>query len=196
MKMPGVQNFLGMLGHGLLVSAIVTFVLQLRRRRWWFRWTVVLGCFGVALLDVGGIPAVGYTRGLFGDVSITTQLLLACFLLSHLLNRDVLSEQNRKAVLMTTAVTGLVFYPMTLGLTGVDPYGFGFGSLELITLLAVVSLWSGYTRPGAAVFLPLGVIGFNVGLLESANLWDYLLDPFVVGYSWVWLFIQVRRKRQ
>lgn len=194
MTFPALQNFFGILGHFLMIAGTSAVLLQLRRRPPLFRWIVFCGCFVAMYLPIGGTSVVGYTRGLIGDLSMTTQILLACSVIDHLLDRKVLSDADRKVVLTVAAIAGLLFYPMTLGLTRFDPYELGYNSLALILGLALLSVWGWCRRPGAALLIPVGLIAFQIGVLESTNIWDYLLDPFVTLYSWVWIGMEIARK--
>lgn len=196
MKIPEVHKCFGILGHLLLICGITSSVLRLRMRNPLLRWTALLGCLGVMFVGIDGMSVVGYTRGLVGDLSITTQILLACTVLRHLLDRKILPDEDQKFVLVGVAVTGLFVYPMGLGLTMSDPYELGFNSLGLIIVLALVSIWTWCVRRGATVFIPASMVAFNIGILESTNIWDYLLDPLVTLYSWVWILTRVARKRE
>ena len=42
--------------------------------------------------------------------------------------------------------------------------------------------------------LALATLAFGLGLLESENYWDYLLDPFVVIYCWLALLVSGIRR--
>lgn len=193
MTLQTLQNFFGILGHFLMITGTSAVLLQLRRRPPLFRWIVFCGCFVAMYLPIGGTSVVGYTRGLIGDLSMTTQILLTCSVVAHLFDRKLLSDADRKVVLTVVAIAGLLFYPMTLGLTRIDPYELGYNSLVLILGLALLSVWGWRRRPGAAVLIPIGLIAFQIGVLESNNIWDYLLDPLVTLYSWVWIGMEIAR---
>ena len=87
-----------------------------------------------------------------------------------------------------------VLYPMALGVGLYDPYRLGFESWGFLAVLFALScaLWH------RALYLPLvcilaAVMGQTLGLLESENLWDYLFDPWLVGYT-IYEFRALRRK--
>ena len=75
-------------------------------------------------------------------------------------------------------------YPMTLGLSRVDPYELGYRPRALLALVAALVILWWWRRRGAAVVLAAGVGAFNFRVLESVNLWDYLLDPVLVVVAW------------
>ena len=76
--------------------------------------------------------------------------------------------------------------PLALGLGPVDPYAFGYAPLGMTILLSLASVLTWF-RGGRdlAVVLLLPIVAFNLQLLESNNLWDYLLDPILLAYAMV-----------
>jgi hypothetical protein len=142
---------------------------------------VALGALAaLSLVPLGGIRVLGYARGIAGDLSITSVLLLASAVVApKLLVRDELRP------LAAFVIGGAFFlYPMALGLTSFDPYALGFpgaarGLLLALALVALAAWWRGRILVLLAVLLGIGA--YRLGVLESSNLWDYLLDP--------WLFV-------
>jgi hypothetical protein len=143
--------------------------------------------FFAALVPFGGLSAVEFVRGIVGDLSITTLLLLGLALLSAIRHRqftDEISGEQRSALLMLIALAALVFYPLALGVGMFDPYRLGFGNLWFIgglLLLALIAWKQQYTL--VALSIALAVLVWSGGWYESNNLWDYLLDPWVSIYA-------------
>ena len=86
------------------------------------------------------------------------------------------------------ALTGLLLYPMALGLGPFDPYSLGFSGLgfsapwlPLLLAAAATAAWWRGLRATAVVLLAV-FWGWLLGVGESQNLWNYLLD------AWLWLF--------
>jgi hypothetical protein len=180
-------------GPILLVSTILLQVLAAAHARW--RWTLPLilaVLMSLPLFD--RLSAVEYIRGWVGDFSITTILLLAISTWHGMSARETLEHKDRAAVFICTTVAGLVLYPLTMGIGGWDPYGVGYRPLALLAILlalAVLGRWRGYR---AAVFVPIIVLAWWAGLLESTNLWDYLLDPLVAFYGLIWVAVALLRR--
>jgi hypothetical protein len=157
-----------------------------RRRRgplplWWCG-LVGLAAAAVACVPVRGIPVGGYLRGTLGDLSVTTMLLLGAAVL-QMSGWSLLDARARIALYGWVVAAGLVLYPLTLGLTRWDPYTLGFQPRALVLVVAaIVIAWWGRRR-GAALVLTGGVAAFDLGVLESSNLWDYLLDPWLFGWA-------------
>jgi len=84
---------------------------------------------------------------------------------------------------------GVFLYPMALGLTYFDPYTLGYGSRPFLVVLFVLALWAVQRELYlVALCLCASVLAHSMGLLESRNLWDYLLDVWVVLYAMGFLF--------
>lgn len=195
MKTPTIHTFFGVAGHFLLFSFIIFWIFRLRGRNPVLRITTVILCAAFMFLKINGVNIAGHMRGILGDLSLTTIILLGCTVGGHLINRDILPEDERRCVLTVVAISGLALYPLALGLMWIDPYRLGFSSFYLILPLAVLSILGYRARRGAAVIILAGMIAFNIGFLESTNLWDYLIDPIVTLYAWTWIIMDVRRTK-
>jgi 4-amino-4-deoxy-L-arabinose transferase-like glycosyltransferase len=150
--------------------------------RWWCG-LAGLAAVAVACVRVRGIPVGGYLRGILGDLSVTTMLLLGASVLG-VFGRSLLDKKARAALYGWAVPAGLILYPLTLGLTRWDPYALGFQPRGLVLMVAVIviGLWC-WRRRGAALVLTAGVAAFDLGVLESRNLWDYLLDPWLFAWA-------------
>jgi len=142
----------------------------------------VLG-YLVVMFPVNGLSLAGWLRGVTGDFSITTLLLLSCALYARL-RPTRWSMRERTALFGFLGVIAVLLYPFALGLGPLDPYRAGYGGVGLILMLALLALWAirrGLTLLPLAVALALA--GWSFGLLESANLWDYLIDAPLAIYA-------------
>ncbi len=137
-------------------------------------------------VPVAGSTAAQWLRSVLGDLSVLTLVLFADILARRLWNRTLLEPASRTALLLSVAVVGVVFYPMALGVGPVDPYRWGFAPMGLVAVLCLASIVAWLRRArGLAVFLLLPLLAYNLHLLESDNLWNYLLDPLLVVYALV-----------
>ncbi len=135
---------------------------------------------GAALLmvPIRGIRLLGYARGVAGDLSITSILLLA----SAAVAPKLLDRQELRALAAFVLFGALILYPMTLGLSALDPYALGYpgqvrGALIGLSLVSLGAWFRG--RILLLLSLLLGLAAYRLELLESTNLWDYLLDPWL-----------------
>lgn len=176
----------GLLGEAIAIAAIASRApgvarLAPRARR---------ALLGVALLasfiPIGGLPLAAYLRGVVGDLSIASLVLLALYLARFCGTGAVVEavSSGRQALLALAAVTAVVFYPLALGWGGFDPYRLGYGSYALLGGLLGLTLWGALRdRVLVAVVISLAVAAWSAGWYESGNLWDYLLDPLVSAYA-------------
>lgn len=120
------------------------------------------------------LPLAAYVRGFTGELSITSMLLLWTAYFSP------------KAITVPTtiriwiALIAIIFYPLALGVGMLDPYAWGYGSIALLAAVmatAFVAWLMGSNR--IAIILALAILAWAAGWHESANLWDYILDPFL-----------------
>ncbi len=125
-----------------------------------------------------GIRLLGYARGIAGDLSITSILVLA----SAAVAPKLLDRQELRALAAFVLIGALVLYPMALGLGPFDPYALGYpgrvrGALIGLSLVSFGAWLRGRILVLLAVLL--GLAAYRLDLFESPNLWDYLLDPWL-----------------
>lgn len=154
------------------------------------RWLFVLAIYGAVLLPVFGLSLAGFLRGMVGDLSMSSILLLLTALAARL--RQLAggegaawwSARERLTLFLFVSVLALLLYPFALGIGMSDPYRSGFGGVGLLVMLALLSLWSmrrgSYLLPTAC---SLAVAAWSIGWCESTNIWDYLIDVPLAIYA-------------
>jgi hypothetical protein len=123
------------------------------------------------------LPLAAYVRGVTGDLSIVTMLLLWGGLLPF-------AHKTPLGFKIALACIAIIFYPLALGLGMLDPYAWGYGSLGLliaVIIFAVLCGVAGWTK--GVWILSLAMIAWAAHWHESANLWDYLMDPFLAIWA-------------
>ena len=129
------------------------------------------------------LPLSAYVRGVTGDLSIVTLLLLWSTLLPS-------PKKTPFGFKVAITLVAIVFYPLALGFGMLDPYVWGYGSIGFliaVILSAIVCGLAGWTK-GVWIF-SIAIIAWASHWHESTNLWDYLLDPFLA----VWAFYAIPR---
>jgi hypothetical protein len=120
------------------------------------------------------LPLAAYIRGFTGELSIVSMLLLWTAYFSP-------KEIHVPAVMKVwIAVVAIAFYPLALGVSMLDPYAWGYGSIALLAgvlITAFIAWLAGSNR--IAIILAVAILAWAAGWHESANLWDYILDPFL-----------------
>jgi hypothetical protein len=163
---------------------------------WWVK-GLLLALFIALLVPKPGasIALAAFFRGLIGDLSITL-LALSVFSLGHrLFGMAAINPREFKALMCTVAAAALLLYPTALGWGDWDAYRLGWGSWWFVLALLVLCGFSAsmglYGVPG---LVALALLAWSFGLMESSNLWDYLMDPwlsvFALGYVVIKVFIK------
>lgn len=155
--------------------------------------SAMLAAFTAALLirlPVNGIPLAGWLLGLSTNFSIPLTMLLFSRVWRSTTGAPLLDRRALRATWIFGLITGLVLYPQALGLTfgntgGLDPYAQGYGSawLSLLLLALTISLLCIKNHFGAVLVVTM--LAYDLRLLESPNLWDYLVDPILTLISMV-----------
>jgi hypothetical protein len=136
------------------------------------------------------LPLAAYVRGAIGDLSVVTTLLLWSALLPN-------NKSAPFAFKLSIAMIALAFYPFALGLGMIDPYAWGYGSIAFLIAVLVFAVICGLANWSKGVWIiGLAIIAWTVHWHESANLWDYLLDPFLAIWAIFGIFSALLRKRR
>lgn len=177
------MHYTDLTGLAGVAFVIVSFALRLPRvTRLPLKHRIVLAAALVVavMLPFGALSAAEFMRGITGDLSVSTLLLLALAWRKP----AVFTASQRNLVLGSIALAALALYPFALGLGIFDPYRLGFGDVWFISALLVlvcIAWLRGYTL--LVLTISLAVLAWSVGGYESNNLWDYLLDPWVAIYA-------------
>lgn len=140
--------------------------------------------FVLMLIPFGGMPLAAYVRGVTGDLSITTMVLLWCALLRPWCGGVAVVARHRLVLLVLIAFAALALYPMALGVGAYDPYRLGYGTPQFVVVLLLLALVAWFRKSALlALCIALATLAWAFGWYESGNLWDYLIDPFVAVYA-------------
>lgn len=136
------------------------------------------------------LPLSAYVRGVTGELSIVTMLLLWSSMLPS-------AKKTPLGFKVSVSLIAIVFYPLALGLGMLDPYAWGYGSIGLLIatiFFAIVCGLAGWTK--GVWILSFAIIGWAAHWHESANLWDYLLDPFLAIWALLAIPNMIYQKRR
>jgi len=182
------QTIIGLSGISLLLCTILLHTLLKFKVSKKIAYIFSLAFFCLSFISFSDNTLNLYVRGLINDLSITTLV----FLSYYLIHPNTPNNNQSQPTFYIVAIAGIIFYPMALGLGPVDSYSWGFlttsshffNSLLFVALIASLLFWAfikGNTL--LLVSLVLALFSFQLGLLESKNLWDYLIDPILFIYA-------------
>jgi hypothetical protein len=178
--MPAFTDLAGLAGLAVAAAAACTSAPLSGRKR---AACAILAAI-LALVPLGGLPPAAYLRGVTGDLSLTSVLLLLRFVLARHFGWSPADARERLALQILIASAAVVLYPLALGFGPFDPYRLGFANPWLIGALTLAALaaW----RAGllfAALCIALALLAWTLGWYESENVWDYLLDPLLSAWA-------------
>lgn len=177
-------NMTGLAGSVVTVIAATVMLPGVARIPRLYRIGLVCAVAIVALVPFGGLPLAAYVRGVAGDLSITSLILLLSAIFNRLTGWQPFDAQTRPALLSLIALTALGLYPLALGIGYFDPYRLGYGNPWFVSALLLVALAACFRQfPAIALVIALAVFAWGIGWHESTNLWDYLLDPLLAIYA-------------
>ena len=123
------------------------------------------------------LPLSAYVRGVTGDLSIVTLLLLWSSMLPS-------AKKTPLGFKVPLALIAIAFYPLALGFGMMDPYAWGYGSISFLVAVVLFAIVCGLAGWAKGVWiLSFAIIAWAAHWHESASLWDYLLDPFLAIWA-------------
>lgn len=168
-----------------LFLAVVAGILGVRPRAGGRRYQLL--AVGIAAIAVV-VPFADWSlprwlAGIGVSPSVTSTCLLLAFVWGRLGGPPPLDARTWRIAWWFGAIAGLILYPAALGIGPLDPYSWGWGALPLVMALGLLTIGLLWLGNRFAFVLTLGVLGYNLRLLESSNLWDYLTDPVLTVFS-------------
>lgn len=141
------------------------------------------------LITLAGVViflASPWLLGLFSALSLATVGLTAGLLLK---------QKLRPLLAGWLLISGLVLYASALGFLDIDIYASGYAP-QAVLIWAAVSLalaWQQGHRALACCWL-LALALYPLGVLESVNLWDAMLDPVAMVTAAIALACQLKSR--
>ena len=174
----------GLLGITLAIITLLVRVPRVRAFPLRQRAAVLMGIIVLVSIPMWGLSLAGFVRGITGDLSVSTLLLLVLALARSLSAKALVENIDRLLMLRVIAIAAIAFYPLALGFSSFDPYRLGYGNLWFMAFLLAFAVWSvlRYSQ-FLALCIALAVAAWSAGWYESPNLWDYLLDPWLAIYA-------------
>ena len=136
------------------------------------------------------LPLSGYVRGVTGELSVVTMLLLWGSILPT-------AKKTPLGFKVPLAVIAIAFYPLALGFGMVDPYAWGYGSIALLIAVILFAIGCGLAGWMKGVWIiSFAIVAWAAHWHESTNLWDYLLDPFLAIWALLAILNAIYLKRR
>lgn len=147
-------------------------------------------------IPVNQLSLVSYPRGYHGDFSFSTVVLLVACLSHQVSGRRLIASKHMAPLSVAVAAIAIVFYPSSLGAAPFNLYNLGYQTEGMLLVMAILSLIASATRCYlCALLLIVAALGHSFQLLESSNIWDYLIDPFLALYCIFSCVVQYCKQR-
>ena len=143
----------------------------------------------LVMLPLADYPGWYYVRGVFGDSSVIALFFYLALILQQNFSWQLFQEDELVLLRRLALAAAILLYPFALGLTQFDSYSLGYSNPWLLAVLCIITLFCWLRKYYfLAVSITAAAVAFSLQLLESHNLWDYLLDPlFIVLIMLTWL---------
>jgi len=195
----------GLFAQGVIVAALIRFVRMLFGKarskphgaELWLPVMILLAG------SAEGISLAAHVRGVWGDPSVVTLLILFLFTLQP----SWLPAKPRPStcLVISLPLAALLYVPLFLPIPTVQGgfYAMGFTPDKLLWLLGMVSLGlfiAGRLDRRWSVVVALALFAYAGRVMESDNLFDYLVDPGLMlamaflGLTGIWTSLQRRLK--
>jgi hypothetical protein len=131
-------------------------------------------------------PLARFVAGFNANFSITLCSLLLGFFLRQISAIRLFDRSALRTISMSGMIAGFCLYTCSMNLAPFDLYQLGWGSVYLLAPLFILTICLILGRNRAGFVLATAVAAYGLRLLESDNLWDYLIDPFLI--CWCLIF--------
>jgi len=165
----------------VLLAANFLLLMQQGRRGPRARWASLSVLAFLGLLPVGHTDVSGFMLAHTGTLCVPILILMFRELLAAegLVPSQPLHIQRNTNLFWLAG--GVLLYPAALGFVAHDTYYFGYNSLMGWCVLGLSCVAMLCRHQVLGICLAATVLAHQLGLQESPNLWDYLIDP------WLWI---------
>ena len=195
--MSTLSSLWSLLGTVLLLAVVLQTLLGWcgqRRRGWWPAALIAVAALWLARFPLGGLCAWHCLESLQFNFSVPLTALLLHRFLTAAGARPLLDRRALNAAWFFGLGAGLLLYASALRWAP-HFYAWGWGSGLHIVLFVPTLLLLGWRNRFGAV-LVVAALAYPLRLVDSLNLWDYLVDPlFLITSGAALLARSVRRMR-
>lgn len=168
----------------LALAVFATRLLRLERRSRSIQAAVFALLIVVALIPIDKLNGSQHFLTIAGHLSFTSMCLLGAFIVGKFSGSVLWKRGEKQLMLPAVLVCGILIYLAAFGVVTFDLYQLGYSSVSLIAALTVAAVAAAVARFNILFsVLVSAAAGFQLHLLHSHNIWDYLVDPLLVIYA-------------
>lgn len=139
--------------------------------------------------------AASWLISVTGPFSVGSLLLALAAIAHRLRGSPLLAAAALRPACWALVLVALLFYPLSLGVSSLDPYAWGYGDFRFSTALLLLGMLAWVWRAWlVCAVLVAAQFAFAARLLEADNLWNYLFDPMLVCWAFGWVLRDAWRR--
>ena len=180
----------------LLMMALCqkTMILLGKRSTGWIPTIIIASASALMVtLPISGLTTGRWLISLYANPSIPLTALLFSWVLKNAFQINLLDMRAIQTCRGFSILAGASLFPMALGAGAFDPYPAGWHFSWLFVILLGVTLVLLFLKNRFSMVLLTTILAYDLHLLESGNLWDYLVDPILVLVSIAGLTITIAK---
>lgn len=176
-----IANTINTIINVFLIISIFFALVQARRRHFILKLLIIIV---VAVIVIKVPLAAGYSlnwmlNGVDGGLSINLLCILGLFVVNRLFNLECELVSQPFAVVIV--ITGVILYLSNFGFISFNIYGLGYLPQFVLIPIGLVTVYICSNNKFNGLILLLSLICFDFKVLNSNNLYDYLIDPVLWG---------------
>lgn len=194
--MNALSSLWSLLGTVLLLAVVLQTLLGWcgqRLRGWWPASLIAVAALWLARFPLGGLCTWHRIEGLQLNFSVPLTALLLHRFLTAAGTGPLLDRRALSGAWLFGLGAGLLLYASALGLVPFDLYARGWGS-ALHFVLLVLTLLLLWRRNRFGAVLLAAALAHTLRLVDSLNLWDYVVDPLFLVTSGAALLARALRR--
>jgi hypothetical protein len=167
----------------ILVLQGLAKVFKIHLRGWLGTLILAIGSGVIVAMPIGGLPMGRWLMSVNANFSILLMAIMFNMAWENASGIRLFDRRTLMASWIFALIAGIMLYPMALGFGGFDPYELGWGFSWLFLLLMALTILLLLRKNRFGIVMVACIVGYDFQLLESPNLWDYLIDPVYVLIS-------------
>ena len=145
---------------------------------------LIIHLLSVTVLPTYDISVAVVVWSVVSDLSLASFLLVSYYIVQLLFDKNRIAHHQLPSLALVIVVLSVIYYPLVLGFGTVDVYSWGINSPVLIAVIGVLSLGLSCSRYTLlALWGGLSLVAWTIGIGNSVNLFDYLIDPIASIWS-------------
>ncbi len=144
-----------------------------------FSWLPIV-FFGLTFVPIMGFNLGRWIFTFTGPISVPLALMLGWHTIKPCISSKPINNRCLLTFWCMTLSLAVAYFPMAIGWTSFDPHSFGWSKQFIFVPIAaaIICMWLG--QGGLSIVFAATALAWKLGLLQSSNGWNYLVDPVAI----------------